>query len=151
MTDTAPSTTDCELCALAKAKQIVSRRATHQEEVTEAFERVAFDLIPMEKAQDGKEWCSHLICLKTKYTLVKNHKSKGQAVHVLEEFILVARVWFKRKVIFIKIDDEQALGGYYEDMKSIYGFTSERNAPYSSQQAGAFEKSGDVIITKAVL
>ena len=142
----APSTTNCEPCALAKAKRIVSRRSTHQGETSEPSARVGFDLIPMQRLIDGKEWCSHLHCYSTKYVLLRNHKRKGEAVHILEEMILVIRTRFKKTVVFISTDGEQALGGYYNVLQAKYGFTAEKNA---SEQNGPNEMSGHVIIQKA--
>ena len=147
--DTAPTSTMCEPCALAKSKKKVSRRSTHQEENSEPFSRVGFDLIPMERSYDGKEWCSHLWCYNSKYNLLQNHKKKSQAVHILEGMLQLILVRFKKKVIFLSTDDEQALGDYFLELQRTKGFVWERNAPYASEQNGGNEKAGDIIITKA--
>ena len=146
---TAPTTTDCEPCALSKAKRIVSRRSGHQKETSEPFERVGFDLIPMETSMDGMQWVSHLNCYATKCEMVECHSRKSDAVNILERFITSISVRFKKKVRFVQTDDEQALGRRYDDLQRIYGFTSERSAPYSAEQNGNNEKSGHLIIMRA--
>ena len=49
----APKTIDCESCSVSKAKHLISRRTGNEEPAMKPFERVAFDLIPMEEACDG--------------------------------------------------------------------------------------------------
>jgi hypothetical protein len=43
----APRTHECEVCGLAKMKQQISRRSTHEHPATQLFERVCFDLIEL--------------------------------------------------------------------------------------------------------
>ena len=105
---TAPTTTDCEPCALSKAKRIVSRRSDHQEETSEPFKRVGFDLIPMETSMDGMQWVPHLSCYATKYEMVECHSRKSDAVNILERLITSISVRFKKEVRFVQTDDEQA-------------------------------------------
>ena len=113
------------------------------------FERVAFDLIPMEEAYNSDKWISHLYCVLMKINLLDTHRSKGECNDVLEKFINTISTRFGHTVKFIKIDDKQSLGGRYRDFLATTGITSERTAPYSPQQNSSAKRSGGVLTIKA--
>ncbi|KAF2462899.1 uncharacterized protein BDR25DRAFT_363434 [Lindgomyces ingoldianus] len=80
-TGRAPNTVECDLCALLKMKQQISRRNEHEIPVDGPFQRVAFDLIELWSPSIHKNiYVVHFYCTWLKYNLVFVTLSKEKAV-----------------------------------------------------------------------
>ena len=76
----APRTHECEVCGLSKMKQQISRRSTHEQPATRAFERVSFDLIePYQPALYGHIYVLHFYDVYSKFNLVFSSPTKQKA------------------------------------------------------------------------
>lgn len=84
-----PNKVVCESCKLAKSTELVSRRAAHEIPAKGPFERVSWDLNPIETAYNGDQYVSHFKCFYTRfnpclYAIKQEGYSPGtQAIHRL--------------------------------------------------------------------
>ncbi|KAF2834676.1 hypothetical protein M501DRAFT_1000139, partial [Patellaria atrata CBS 101060] len=56
-----PSTIDCEVCAVSKATEIVSRRPL-DEPATRIFQRVSYDIVSFPPGYNGHRYLTHYHC-----------------------------------------------------------------------------------------
>ena len=106
-------TINCELCLISKAKHLISCCIGNEKLVIKPFERVAFDLILIEKTYNSDKWISYLYCVLIKINLLNIYKSKREYNDVLERFIKIIKIKFGYIVKFIRTDNEQSFGGKY--------------------------------------
>ncbi len=67
----------CEICALSKAIEIVSRRSDKEDPANEPLARVAYDLIQLSTVYNNKKWISHFHCYFTGMDFIYTHAKKS--------------------------------------------------------------------------
>lgn len=145
----APSTTQCQACALAKAHKIISRSSSKEEDSTEPFFRLSYDLLQLQPAYNQDKWVSHFACLKTGFTFIFTHQDKSEAQEIVQFVIKLIKTRYKRTVTFFRTDGERTLGNETKSFLVDQGITLETSAPGTSEQNGHAERLGGVILNKA--
>ena len=136
-------------CRLAKAKNIISRRPFQEHPTTKPLERVHYDLIQLDQAQNGDLWVSHFICVYTKFNWLWTHRKKSQATLFVERIINLTIYYYGQRIRFLHSDGKRALGDIFNKLIKDNSIVWESTAPYIPNQNGLIERSGGVIITKA--
>ena len=144
-----PRTNQCEPCALAKAREIISRRPDIAEVSNIPFHRISYDLIQMESALNKDSWISHVADYFTDFNMVYSHRSKSQASAILIQAINTIETRYSQKVAFIRSDGEKSLGDDFSDMLAEKGISFEPAAPDTQAQNGHSERKGGVLLVKA--
>ena len=80
-----PTAIKCEVCAISKAHQIISRRPTSI--ATKPFERVHFDLVYMSEAYNVERYFSHFYDEVTMMNHVYTHSSKTQCPKAIQDYV----------------------------------------------------------------
>lgn len=149
LSDVSTDTSICEVCQLAKAKQVISRRTEHAEPTQSPFDRVSYDLIPMAEANNGDKWISHFKCYQTGMNHIYTHPKKSDANEVVQEYCQMIHTRYKATIRFFRSDGERTLGTQFDQLIRSRGMVSERTASHTPAQNGHSERSGGVIITTA--
>ena len=139
----------CDPCRLAKATQVISRDPDQERPAQKAFDRVSWDLIPVEEGFNGDKHVSHFKCFYTGMNHVYTQTSKGSNLETITQYLQFIEVHYKTKVKFIKLDGERSLGNAFEELAKDKGFIIERSAPDTQAQNGHAERAGRTIITMA--
>ena len=139
----------CEVCRLAKAKQVISRRTDHEEPTQGPFNRVSYDLIPMTEAYNRDKWISHFRCYQTGMNHIYTHPKKSDANDVVQEYCQMIDNRYNATIRFFRSDGERTLGTRFDQLIQSRGMVSERTAPDTPAQNGHSERSGGVIISTA--
>jgi len=139
----------CESCKLAKSTEIVSRRTTHEIPAKGPFERISWDLIPMEIGYNGDQYVSHFKCTYTGFNHVYTQSNKKVTLQVIEQYLKWITTQHKATVKFIRLDGETSLGQDFTDLAKKEGFSIERSAPGTQAQNGHAERAGRTIMTMA--
>ena len=138
-----------EVCRLAKAKQVISRRTDHEEATQGPFDRVSYDLIPMTEAYNKDKWISHFRCYQTGMNHIYTHPKKSDANDVVQEYCQMIQIRYNASLRFFRSDGEGTLGTRFDQLIQSRGMVSERTAPDTPSQNGHSERSGGVIISTA--
>jgi hypothetical protein len=138
----------CEICALSKAKQQISRKP--QQRGTEPFEQVHMDIIHFPQAFNHHRYAIHYYCDFTQYHQITTLPSKNEEILVrtIESFInRIEKQGFNIRTIMM--DVESGLQSRFNILVDKYGIIVKKSVPYDHQQNGKAERSGGMIITKA--
>lgn len=142
----------CEACCLSNTHQLISRRPP-QNPATEPFERVHFDIVHHIEAYNNHNHMHHLFDEYTKIHLVETtvHDGDGMTLEILEYWYRLIFDRYKRKIKFIRLDNECTLKVKFENWCQSKNppIIIERSPPYTPQPNGAAERSGGVIDNKA--
>ena len=145
----APTTSECESCALAKMHRQISRSSEKSESSDKPFYRVTYDLMQFSPGLNKDQWVSHLACSELDFNLVFTHPHKSDATEIIRKGLNIIRTRFNSKVVFFRSDGERALGKEFDDMISELGITYEPSAPYTPEQNGHSERKGGLLAMKA--
>jgi hypothetical protein len=144
-----PATIQCPTCSVSKATEIVSRRTEVEDQATDSFDRISYDLIPLKTAYNGNHWVSHFHCTTKAFNIVYTHRSKSESTAIVEEVLNLIKNKYGTNVRFLRTDGETSLGNDFDTLIKERGIQVERSAPDTQAQNGDSERSGRTIITKA--
>lgn len=142
-----PSTAECEICAVTKAHQIISRHLTTRS--TTLYERVHFDLVYHKEAYNAHRYMLHFYEESVHTHYVYTLARKKQIVSTIKGFVAYVERQYSCKVRIFRTDGETALGNYYDTWVLDEGIRIEPSPPYTKEQNGAAERSGGVITVRA--
>ena len=126
----APTTNKCEICAISKAHEIVSRRILDMRS-DKPFERVHLDVVPMHQAFNLSQYYVHVNCEHTSYRLIKTTHTKSAIPQaILDIFAFIRRRWHC-EVTVIRTDGESTIqqGTNFEQDLAAEGYHVERSPP----------------------
>ena len=147
-TTQAPSTVECEICAISKAHQIISRIPDKDHPQTKPFERITVDLIPMKEAFNSNTQIIHFQCGMTLFNMIFTMYSKIESPKYTRKVLELIKS-MGHKVKYIHLDGESSLRKSLEEISIDYGLKIERTAPRTPEQNGQSEVNGRWIILKA--
>ena len=137
---------DCDECAVATAKNIVSR--TPAERAKTPYYRLHFDLFEFDRAYNGNRYVAFFVddATGTVHTELLNTKTE-----LLDTVIdLQARIKKMGKdIAMLHSDNDTSLGKAFEKWAKDEGIVVEMSAPATQAQNGRAERSGGVVIAKA--
>lgn len=139
----------CETCKLSNSTRIISRRPTERSETP--YEKVHFDLIPMNEGGEGEKYILHFQDDYSRMNHVYCIPSKMQTVlmNAVKDFAaLINRRWDYRIRIF-RSDNEAGLGSNFQSWIAQNGYTHEKSPPFTPEPNGAAERSGRTLTTRA--
>ena len=138
----------CPTCRLAKAKQNISRVKPTPAYLP--FERLHWDNIPMNPGLDDSEVASHFQCDRTKmnYTFAIPSKTEYSLLWSFQQMIAIAES-LGFIVRYLHTDGERGVGTRFKSYLVEKGIQLEVSSPYTKQQNGRAESSGDLIVRKA--
>lgn len=139
----------CDVCARTKAHQIISRSSYKEENPTEPFSRVSFDLIHMQPSSDQHRWITHLECMTSKFILTATHKLKSEAPDLILDFLSIIKTRYQATVMFFRTDGETSLDQSFRTDLSAQGIIFKTSAPRTPEQNGNSERAGGILILKA--
>ena len=145
-----PLINECEPCALAKMKEIVSRRPpTYPAE--KPFKCLHFDLIIISKAFDGSVCLLYILDKKIRAGKVFPLSSKKQSeiIKTLYYMIYKAKRYYKLIVVSVRSDQEKGIGTDIENWVLGMGIEFTWSAVSIPSQNGRAERSGGVLTEKA--
>ncbi len=145
----APTTTQCEPCALAKATKIISRRDDTPNAAEKPFERISLDFVPLRAAYNDDKWFLHITCRKTGYETIYTMARKSSFTGAVIEAINTIETRFKAKIRYCRLDGEKSLGDDFDNFIYSKGITLEHSAAETQAQNGYSERAGRVIVTMA--
>ena len=139
----------CESCALAKAREIISRRSDNAEFSEAPFHRISYDLIQLEPALNKNQWISHIACYSTDFNILYTHRTKSEASSLVIQVINVIVNRFNRNVAFIRSDDEKSLKNDFFELLAQKRISFEPFAPDTQAQNGHSKRKGGILLIKA--
>jgi hypothetical protein len=138
---------NCETCLLAKAKRQISRRPP--ERATKAFERVRFDLIQLDSADNGDKWIIHFLDDATGWHTAYTTHTKSD----LRKYMDIYLTWIERqygaKPQRLFSDQERTLSTWYIDQCDAKGIKIEHSVRHAHDQNGKIESAREAIIIMA--
>jgi hypothetical protein len=135
---------------MLKATEVISRRSQIENQANgNPFDRISWDLIPMDPGYNGDEWISHFQCTTTVFNMVYTHKRKSDSTAFMDKTLNLIQTQFGRNVRYIRLDGEKSLCNLFEEIISNRGIKAERTAPDTPAQNGGSERAGRMLITKA--
>ncbi|KAI1004174.1 hypothetical protein K3495_g4033 [Podosphaera aphanis] len=145
-----PSTVECDVCALAKASQIINRDPGKTYPIQAPFEQVNIDLFSFIKDQSNYKYILIVVDSWTGFTLAYSLKQKYDSRNAISEAIAFVSTQFNRKIKTVKLNNETSLKTE-EFLSKInrLGIVLSTSAPYTSQQNGRSERVGGEVIRRA--
>lgn len=146
----APATSKCEICAITKAHEIVSRR-TPDTRSAKPFERVHLDVVPMHEAFDLSQYYVHVNCEYTSYRLIRAVHTKSAVPQAILDVLAYVRRRWSCEVAVIRTDGESTIqqGTNFEADLVAKGYHVERSPPDTQALNGKSERAGHVLIQRA--
>ncbi|KAH7317196.1 hypothetical protein BKA65DRAFT_410994, partial [Rhexocercosporidium sp. MPI-PUGE-AT-0058] len=132
---------NCEVCKKTKSQQIISRRPASR--ASAPYERIHFDLIPMNEGYSGEEIIAHFLCdlVRINHVYVLPNKRQGTLLNTLEYFTAyVERLGFNP--LEIRVDGERGLGKDFDNWVAEKGYIIELVLPYTKELNSNIERSG---------
>ena len=139
----------CDPCRLGKATQLISRDSDQERPAKGPFDRVSWDLIPMQEGFNGDRYVSHFKCFYTGMNHVYTQQDKSSTLRTVRQYLKYVEVHYKAQVKFIRLDGETSLGKEFIELTKERGIFIERSAVATQAQNGNAERSGRTIITMA--
>ena len=141
----------CEGCLLAKSKRIVSRIPSDKGE--SLWDRMHVDLIIFSKAYNGENYALHAYDAKGHGHLVETLASKDQGT-LLKTILVMIRMLQKegRNIRYLHSDNEKGFGSIFKELMRSEGIKFEPTVPYTPEQNGFAESSGNriCVIARAI-
>jgi hypothetical protein len=103
----------------------------------------------MSKAYNGDKWISNVRCDRTCMNHVYTQRSKKQSLPTMQRFVKWAYRRYGCVVRIIRLDGETSMLKGSEDWATEEGITIERSSPYTPDQNGIAERSGEMTIEKS--
>jgi hypothetical protein len=147
-----PSTKNCEVCAVSKAHQVISRSPFKEIPSTRPFQRIHYDLIPMNEAYNGDRYISHFHCDYSLFRFVFTHKRKTDCTRCFAYVIALCKNIFHCTVEIFQTDGETSLGKETSEINAFWdtmrdqGIIVHQSAPHTQDQNGAAEVIGKHLI-----
>lgn len=138
--ESAPSTNQCEACALIKAHKLISRRPGYEETADRPFQRTGFDLIPQHEGYNENNRINPFTCFHLRIKFVYIHREKNGFLNAIKEFLPMMKTRYQQIVRFFRMNDEQTLGGQFNILMNSYDIITERITPYSPNQIERIER-----------
>jgi hypothetical protein len=145
----APTTVDCEHCAMAKATQHISK-SNIKDHVRNGkpFDEIAWDMIYLREGYNGHHYLSHIRCINTGYDIVETHSSPRDALPLFIKMTTFIEQHYGFKIRFVTLDGERNLQGEFVSYCAKKGYQIQRSAPQTQAQNGAAEVSGKQLIIR---
>ena len=138
----------CEGCLLAKSKRIVSRIPSDVGD--DLWCRMHVDLIIFQKAWNGDNYALHAFDAKGCGHIVETLSSKDQATLLQSVSNMIRRLQLEgRKIRYFRSDNEAGFGLTFQKMLKDKGILFEKSVPYTPEQNGYAESSGNRICVVA--
>ncbi len=102
------STTECEICMISKAHQIISQHSFMQS-AEKSFEQIHWDLISMITVYNDDCYISHFYCKWTDMHHVYTQWTKTQNLQIFQQFVKYIFKWYDCKVKFVWLNEEITL------------------------------------------
>ncbi|EKG09416.1 Integrase catalytic core [Macrophomina phaseolina MS6] len=141
--------THCDVCARAKAHQLIARDSSPEEARNEPFFRVSSDLIQMTPAYNQHEWITHIECTKSNYAFTRTHVLKSDCNTLILDILSMIERRFDALTALFRTDGERSLNTAFKNELKRRGITLEVSAPYTPAQNGHAERTGYSIVIKA--
>ncbi|KAF4305397.1 Integrase catalytic core [Botryosphaeria dothidea] len=123
--------THCDVCARAKAHQLIVRDSLPEEDRNEPFFRVSSDLIQMTPAYNQHEWITHVECTKSNYVFTRTHMLKSDCNTLILDILSMIERRFDALTAFFRTDGERSLNTAFKAELKRRGITIEVSAPYT--------------------
>ena len=146
----APATNKCEICAISKAHEIVSRR-TPDTRSDKPFERVCLDIVPMNESFETSQYYVHVNDEYTSYRIIRTLYTKSGIRQAIRDIFAFIRRRFGCEVAVIRTDGESTIevGTNFEAELAADGYHIERSPPHTQALNGKAERAGHVLIIRA--
>jgi hypothetical protein len=145
-----PSSCNCSICALSKAKNIISRRpGSENRRNGKPFDCLCWDALIMDIAYNGDSYISHFYCPDSHFHLTFSCQSKRDFKDTLQTALKLIQHQWGFITRFLRLDGKTSLIPIRQQLAKEEGLILEISAPDTHEQNGAAERSGGVIITKA--
>ncbi|KAF4308842.1 Integrase catalytic core [Botryosphaeria dothidea] len=141
--------THYDVCARAKAHQLIVRDSSPEEDRNEPFFRVSSDLIQMTPAYNQHEWITHVECTKSNYVFTRTYILKSDYNTLILDILSMIERRFDALTAFFRTDGERSLNTAFKAELKRRGITIEVSAPYTPTQNGHAERTSQSIIIKA--
>ena len=142
-----PRTSNCETCALAKSKQIISRSHKVEEEGHIPWARLTVDMIHHDRAYNGEYYTTHLACHAIDYSYVHTHKNKNAFPRLVLSTIATVERRFNVNVKFIRGDNELLSYGDFKTAIEKAGIKFEPAVAGTQPQNGHSESKGNTVLS----
>jgi hypothetical protein len=139
---------NCEVCRTVNSRRIISRYPTVR--ATTPFYRIHLDLVAMEQGEDGESLFIHFLddCTRMNFVYALPNKRQETILQTIRDFVQYAKVRWNRIVRIIRRDNESGLGKQYSNWVLDTGITEELSAPYTPEQNGSAERSGQALVVR---
>ena len=146
----APETNKCEICAITKAHEIISRRVPDTRS-SKPFERIHLDIVPMKEAFNLSQYYVHVNCEYTCVRIVKVTPLKSAIPQAILDILAFIKRRWDCQVALIRTDGESTIqqGTNFEQMLVSEGYHVERSPPDTQALNGKAERAGHVLILRA--
>jgi hypothetical protein len=149
-----PVTKECEVCSITKAHQLISRSSYKEHPAKGLFQRLNYDLIPLQTAYNGDNYISHFSCEYSSFQFVFTHRRKSDSVRCYIYVVNIILTHFGIRVLFFHTDGESSLGkeateyNEFWDFSRSQGIIVEQSAPHTQDQNGGAEVHGKHIVIR---
>jgi transposase InsO family protein len=150
-----PSTVKCAVCAVSKAKNVVSRRKPSRQPFR-PFERIHLDLFGLERAYNGARYAMAIMEEFTGHITVYAMVEKSDAMGHIIDFESLLKRQLGLSISSIRLDNETSLINPPEARPSDFqrwatdeGISLELAPPHTKEPNGRAERTGGVLIDKA--
>lgn len=138
----------CEGCLLAKSKRIISRIPADRGK--DYWSRMHVDLIVFSKAWNGENYAIHAYDAKGQGHMVDTISSKDQLTLCRSVLNMIRKLQKEgRNIEYLHSDNEKGFGNKFKQMLKDNGIKFEPTVPYSPEQNGFAEISGNRICVVA--
>ena len=132
---------ECELCAVSKATQRISRSKEVDYSATKPFEHCSWDMLKIFKGYNSDKYILHLCCKATSFQFVYTYCHKFNALGIIKQIFAIIEAW-GFKVLFICLDGEKSLQIQFDNFIQSKGTIAECTPTDMHEQNGDSEKSG---------
>jgi Pol polyprotein len=135
----------CQTCAVSKITAQISRlpaqRAMH------SFHTISMDLIELSTGYNNDRYCLHVVDSFSSFHMVWNLPSKhqDQILPCIYNLYRLALNW-GHPIQVIRLDGEPGLREAWDQFTALRGIQPHVSSPYTSDQNGAAERAGRMII-----
>ncbi|KAI0991796.1 hypothetical protein K3495_g16391, partial [Podosphaera aphanis] len=135
---------ECEGCLLSKSKRIISRIPADRGD--NYWARMHVDLIIFRKAWNGDNYAIHAYDAKGRGHLVETLPSKDQLTLCRSIMNMIQMLKNEGRIVrYFHVDNEKGFGSHFIQMLHGMGIKFENTVPYTPEQNGFAESSGNRI------
>ena len=100
----------CETCQITELKRQISRRPATRDRIFGRYGRIHFDMIQLNRAQNGDKWVTHLYIEGIRFHIIHTHKEKSGCVEAITTLIGFCRSQLGIRIRAFMTDGERSLG-----------------------------------------